>query len=88
MKEMRKITALVPANIPAAAQNYTGQGVTATLRIALEGLAYRRCYERLEALKGKVTFDDFNLAELRRDRKFDASGNITEQPKRKQGEMR
>ena len=76
MSELRKITAFVPAKTLEAAQAYTGEGVTETLRIALERLAHQRFYERLKALKGKVKFDDFDLDELRRDREFDEHGNV------------
>jgi ubiquinone biosynthesis protein UbiJ len=76
MSEMRKITAFVPTQTLAAAQAYTGEGVTETLRIALEKLARQSFYEKLRALRGKVKFDDFNLDELRRDREFDEHGNV------------
>jgi ubiquinone biosynthesis protein UbiJ len=76
MIEMRKITAFVPAKTLESAQAYTGEGVTETLRIALEKLARASFYEKLKALKGKVKFDDFDLDELRRDRDFDAHGNV------------
>jgi hypothetical protein len=76
MTEVRKITAFVPVEALAAAQAYTGEGVTETLRIALETLARESFYKRLKALKGKVKFDDFDLDELRRDREFDAHGNV------------
>ena len=76
MTEMRKITAFVPAKTLESAQAYTGEGVTETLRIALERLARASFYEKLKALKGKVKFDDFDLDELRRDREFDAHGNV------------
>ena len=76
MTEMRKITAFVPVKTLEAAQAYTGEGVTETLRIALEKLARASFYEKLKALKGKVKFDDFDLDELRRVREFDAHGNV------------
>ena len=76
MSEMRKITAFVPVETLAAAQAYTGEGVTETLRIALEKLARQSFYEKLRALRGKVKFDDFSLEELRRDREFDEHGNV------------
>jgi hypothetical protein len=76
MTEMRKITAFVPAETLAAAQAYTGEGVTETLRVALETLARESFYKQLKALKGKVKFDDFDLDELRRDREFDTHGNV------------
>lgn len=76
MIEMRKITAFVPVKTLESAQAYTGEGVTETLRIALEKLARASFYEKLKALKGQVKFDDFDLDELRRDREFDAHGNV------------
>ena len=76
MTEMRKITAFVPAELLAAAQAHTGEGVTETLRLALEKLARQAFYDELKALKGKVSFDDFDLEELRRDREFDEHGNV------------
>jgi hypothetical protein len=76
MTDVRKITAFVPVEALAAAQAYTGEGVTETLRIALEKLARESFYKKLKALKGKVKFDDFDLDELRRDREFDAHGNV------------
>jgi hypothetical protein len=76
MTEMRKITAYVPAKLLASAQAHTGQGVTETLRQALEKLSREAFYERLKALKGKVKFDDFDLDQLRRDRELDQHGNV------------
>jgi hypothetical protein len=75
MSQMRKITAFVPAEALAAAQAYTGEGVTETLRIALEKLARQSFYDQLRALKGKVKFD-IDLDELRQDREFDEHGNV------------
>jgi hypothetical protein len=75
MSELRKITAFLPAKSLAAAQAYTGQGVTETLRIALEKLNRQAFYERLKALRGKVKFD-VSLEELREDREFDEHGNV------------
>jgi len=76
MNEMRKVTAFLPGKTLESAQAYTGEGVTETLRIALEKLVREAFYEKLKALKGKVKFDDFDLDELRRDREFDAHGNV------------
>jgi hypothetical protein len=76
MTEMRKITAFVPAGLLKSAQAYTGAGVTETLRQALEGLAYRRFYEGLRSLRGKVDLSDFDLERLREDREFDENGNV------------
>ncbi len=75
MTEMRKITAFVPADLLASAQAYTGEGVTETLRQALEKLAHQAFYDKLRSLKGKVKFD-VSLDELREDRAFDEHGNV------------
>ncbi|MGA0602344.1 hypothetical protein ACO2Q3_16670 [Caulobacter sp. KR2-114] len=76
MSELRKITAFVPAELLAAAQAYTGEGVTETLRQALEKLAHQGFYRRMLEARGKITFDDFDLEDLRRDREFDEHGNV------------
>jgi hypothetical protein len=76
MSEMRKITAFLPAELLEKAQAQTGAGVTETLRQSLVEMLRRDAYRRLRALKGKVSFDDFDLEELRRDREFDERGNV------------
>jgi hypothetical protein len=76
MKEKRKITVFAPADLLAPAKAQTGKGVTVTVRLGLEKLAHQAFYDRLRALKGKVKFDDFDLDELRRDREFDAHGDV------------
>ena len=76
MSEMRKITAFLPAELLEKAQAQTGAGVTETLRQSLVEMLRRDAYRRLRALKGKVSFDDFELEELRRDREFDERGNV------------
>ncbi len=75
MTEMRKITAFVPANLLESAQAFTGAGVTETLRQALEILAYRRFYQGMRELRGKVKFD-YDLDELREDKEYDDHGNV------------
>jgi hypothetical protein len=75
MSEVRKITAFVPADLLASAQAYTGQGVTETIRLALERLAREQFYQRLRDLRGKVHLD-IDLDELREDREFDEHGNV------------
>ena len=75
MGDMRKITAILPADLLAAAQSYTGEGVTETLRIALERLARETFYSRMRELRGKVVLD-LDLDDLRRDRAFDDGGNV------------
>jgi hypothetical protein len=76
MSKMRKITAILPAELLASAQAETGEGVTETLRIALERLEHAGFYRRMRELRGKVKFDDFDLAKLREDREFDAKGDV------------
>lgn len=57
MGEMRKITVDVPADDLAAAQKYTGAGVTETVREALKQLRSARAQQELLKLRGKVKFD-------------------------------
>lgn len=75
MGETRKVTAFLPADLLATAQSYTGEGVTETLRIALERLRHTEWSKRLRALRGKVHLD-LDLDELREDREFDEHGNV------------
>ena len=58
------------------AQSLSGEGVTETLRQALERYAISEWSRRMLALRGKVDLSDFNLDELREDREFDAVGNV------------
>jgi len=57
MGEMRKITVEVSADDLAAAQEYTGAGVTETMREALKRLRAARAQQRALELRGKVKFD-------------------------------
>ena len=57
MTEMRKITAYLPAKILASAQVASGEGVTETLRIALEKYAHAEWCRKLLELEGKVRLD-------------------------------
>lgn len=57
MSEMRKITAFVPEQLLAQAQACTGEGITETLRIALEQLTRAQFYKGMRELRGKVKFD-------------------------------
>jgi len=76
MTEMRKITALVPASLLEAAQACTGEGVTETLRQALQALANKQFGRRLLELRGKVILD-LDLEELRREREIDGQGKVS-----------
>jgi len=75
MSDMRKITAFIPAALLETAQANTGEGVSETLRIALEKLNYAAWCKRMLELRGKVKFE-WNLDELSEDREFDEHGNV------------
>jgi hypothetical protein len=75
MSEMKKITAFLPADVLATAQAHTGQGVTETLRLALEKLNHAAWCKQMLALEGKVKLD-IDLEALREDREFDQFGNV------------
>ena len=75
MNDTRKITAILPRQLLATAQEYTGAGVAETLKIALERLAREQFYGRMRELRGKVK-PEIDLEELREDREFDDHGNI------------
>ena len=68
MGEMRKITVDVPADDLAAAQEFTGAGVTETVRAALKRLRSIRAQQELRKLRGTYKFT-IDLNELREDRK-------------------
>jgi len=57
MGEMRKITVDVLADDLAAAQAFTGAGVTETVRAALKKLRALQAQQRALELRGKVQFD-------------------------------
>jgi hypothetical protein len=57
MGEMRKITVDVPEDDLIAAQEYTGAGVTETVRAALKKLRSIQAQKRALELRGKVKFD-------------------------------
>jgi len=67
MGDLRKITVEVPAGDLAAAQAYTGGGVTETVRAGLKRLASMKAQQELLKLRGKVRFS-MTLDELRYDR--------------------
>jgi hypothetical protein len=76
MGDMRKITAFIPRDLLSTAQEYTGAGVSETLRIALERLAREQFYRRMRELRAKGVKHDLNFEALREDREFDAQGNV------------
>jgi Arc/MetJ-type ribon-helix-helix transcriptional regulator len=67
MGETRKITVEVPEDLLAAAQAYTGEGITETVRAGLRRLASIRAQQQALKLRGKVRFS-LSLDELRHDR--------------------
>ena len=56
MNEMRKITVEVPKDDLDAAQDFTGEGVTETVRAGLKQLRSQRAQIRALELRGKVKF--------------------------------
>ena len=56
MGETRKITVEVPEDLLASAQAYTGEGVTETVREALELLRQREVQNRARQWRGKIKF--------------------------------
>jgi hypothetical protein len=67
MSALRKITVEVPEKDLAAAQAFTGEGVSETVRAALRKLASMRAQHELLKLRGKVKFD-LTYDEIKRDR--------------------
>jgi hypothetical protein len=69
MGAVRKITVEVPAHDLQMAQDFTGQGVTETVRTALKKLAQIKAQHDLLKLRGTFQFT-IDLDELREDRKW------------------
>ena len=65
--QLRKITVQVSEHDLASAQEFTGEGVTETVRAALKKLASIQAQRRLLDLQGKVKFS-LTLEEMRYDR--------------------
>ena len=65
---IQKITVHVDRDLLRRAQEQTGKGVTATIRQGLELVAASEVYDRLRALRGRVTFS-IDLKKLREDRR-------------------
>lgn len=66
MDETRKITVEVPEATLALSQDYTGAGVTETVREGLKHLASIAAQQELRKLRGKFKFS-VDLMALRRD---------------------
>jgi len=69
MGELRKITVQVPERDLEKAQEFTGQGVTETVRAALQKLAQAQAQQEFRKLRGTFRFT-IDLDELREDRKW------------------
>jgi hypothetical protein len=67
MSELKKITVQVSERDLDLAQQFTGQGVTETVRAALKKLASMQAQHELLKLRGTVKFS-MSLDELRHDR--------------------
>jgi Arc/MetJ-type ribon-helix-helix transcriptional regulator len=70
MGEMRKITVEVPEHDLVAAQNFTGSGVSETVREGLKRLAAIRAQQEMRTLRGTFKFG-VDLDTLREDRVFE-----------------
>ena len=70
MLAVRKITAILPADLLDAAQSATGAGVTETLRQGLESLKRKAFGRKLLELQGTIDFSGFDLDELREDKVY------------------
>ena len=69
MGELRKITVQVPGRDLELAQEFTGQGVTETVRAAIQKLAEAQAQQEFRKLRGTFKFT-IDLDELRQDRKW------------------
>ena len=65
MGEMRKITVEVPEDLLESAQDFTGEGVTETVRLGLRKLASVRAQQKARELRGKIKFS-IDLMALRK----------------------
>jgi len=57
MSEMRKITAILPAELLSCAMDGTGLSLTETLRKALTEFNHRAASQKLLSMRGKVDFE-------------------------------
>lgn len=75
MTAVRKITVHLPEPLLEAAQGYSGEGLTETLRRALESYNTSQWSRQMLALRGRVKLD-IDIDALREDREFDQFGNV------------
>ena len=64
----QKVTVHVDRDLLRRARKQTGEGVSATVRHGLELVAASRAYDRLRALRGKISFS-LDVKTLREDRR-------------------
>ena len=69
MDQLRKITVQVPERTLEAAQAYTGEGVTETVRAGLEKLLVEHAQREFRKLRGSFRFT-IDLDTLREDRQW------------------
>jgi hypothetical protein len=69
MGELRKITVQVPERDLQLAHELTGEGVTETVRLALQRLAQMQAQREFRKLRGTFKFT-IDLDQLREDRKW------------------
>ncbi len=69
MNKSKKITILIPLELLQRAQKITGEGITKTIRIALEFLAKKEIFRELSSLKGSYK-SKLDLKKLREDSRF------------------
>jgi len=67
MATIRKITVHIPEDLLEKAQQYTGEGITETVRRGLQLVAAGEAYKQLRKLRGRVAVS-IDLEALRRDR--------------------
>lgn len=67
MSTAKKITTIIPTDLLKRAQKVTGEGITQTIKTALELLAKREIYRQVLSLKGTYK-SKLDLKELREDR--------------------
>jgi len=75
MTAIRKITVHLPEPLLSTAQRLSGEGVTETLRLALQAYNTAEWHRQFRALRGKVHLD-IDIDALREDRDFDESGHV------------
>ena len=76
MNEMRKITACIPADLLEGSQRITGEGVSETLRRALQEMNHAWACRELLKLEGAIDLeaDGVTLVDLREDKAYDWTG--------------